>query len=148
MKKNYNFIRPGAKVYWNDPANSEYGEYAEDHANTVYTVQSVNGNTHGHAIEDDDTILIYDPSEGYGEAEVPARELRPAEEFKNTPDCLKEFLAGCPSREPGCADPEVAVVVEDENGQTLPVVHAWYDKQLGMVRLTVEAVFQDNDEQE
>lgn len=67
----------------------------------------------------------------------------PAEGFRNTPESLRNFLSGCPSVEPDCAGPEVAVVVEDENGQIQPIVHAWYDKQRGMVRLTVNAVFQD-----
>ena len=71
----------------------------------------------------------------------------PTEGFRNTPECLREFLAGCPSQEPACADPEVAVVVEDQNGQIQPIVHAWYDKERGMVRLTVEAVFQDSEEE-
>jgi len=66
-----------------------------------------------------------------------------AEEFQNTPESLRNFLSGCPSVEPDCADPEVAVVVEDENGQIQPIVRAWYDKQRGMVRLTVNTVFQD-----
>lgn len=67
--------------------------------------------------------------------------------FRNTPEILRDFLAGCPSVEPGCADPEVAVVVEDQKGRIQPIVHAWYDQQRGMVRLTVEAVFQDSEEE-
>ena len=37
----------------------------------------MNGSTSGHSDCDDDVILIYDPSENYGEAEVPPWELRP-----------------------------------------------------------------------
>lgn len=247
MKPNLKFIHHGAKVYWNDPANADYGESAEDHAATVYVVHSVNGSTSGVARESDDVILIYDPAGGYGEAEVPACELRPyfppfrgtadeivrhadaallsmlryadrrvrkaeaaerkalaevrrlrafsqkdlkemrvreemrrlrselddtrrrlihyrdyylatrqiqatslqelRERFRNTPDTLIRLLMNCPERQEGCADPQVAVVVEDADGQTEPITGAWYDPQRGMVRLTVDTIFQDNADQ-
>ena len=73
----YGFIHHGAKVLWNDPANSERGDDAENHARTPYVVYSVNGSTSGRSDCDDDVILIYDPAENYGEAEVPPWELRP-----------------------------------------------------------------------
>ena len=73
----------------------------------------------------------------------PTTNTAPTKTFENTPKGLCEFLAGCPSVELGCADPEVAVVVEDQNGRIQPIAHAWYDQQRGMVRLTVNAVFQD-----
>ena len=73
----YAFIHHGARVLWDDPANADYGEWAEDHARTVYVVHSVNGKTSGQASGGGDTVLIYDPDGGYGEAEVPASELRP-----------------------------------------------------------------------
>lgn len=243
MKPNLKFIHHGAKVYWNDPANADYGEFAEDHAATVYVVHSVNGSTSGVARESDDVILIYDPAGGYGEAEVPASELRPyfppfrgtADEivrhadaallsmlryadrrvrkaeaakhkalaeaqrlrafskkelndlnvreelrrlrselddtrrrlthyrdyylatrqiepttlqelhdhFRNTPDTLIRLLMNCPERQEGCADPQVAVVVEDADGQTEPITGAWYDARRGMVRLTIENSFKE-----
>lgn len=244
MKPNLKFIRHGAKVLWNDPANSEYGEYAEDHANTVYIVHSVNGRTSKTAKYPDDVVLIYDPKQGYGEAEVPASELKPYvpqygqgsdfvrmadafllstikyadrrmkkaeakagemreemlkllsvsehdikafkkdDEFRkmakaldeanrrlriyedyylshrepaarslrdlaggtnvqNTPDALARFLMRCPETEPLASDPDVRVVAEDSNGQTVPVINAWYDEQNGTVRLTVDTTFKD-----
>lgn len=78
LKNPYRFIHHGAKVIWNDPANADYGEHAEDHARTEYVVDSINGSKAGTAAEDDDIILIYDPKGNYGEAEVPAHELREA----------------------------------------------------------------------
>ena len=241
MKPNLKFIHHGTKVYWNDPENADYEEFAEDHAATVYVVHSVNGSTSGVARESDDVILIYDPAGGYGEAEVPACELRPyfppfrgtadeivrhadaallsmlryadrrvrkaeaaerkalaevrrlrafsqkdlndlnvreemrrlrnelndtrrrlahyrdyylatrqiqattlqelCKHFHNTPDTLIRLLMNCPERQEGCADPQVAVVVEDANGQTEPISGAWYDPQQGMVRLSIENTF-------
>lgn len=243
MKPNLKFIHHGAKVFWNDPANADYGKFAEDHAATVYVVHSVNGSTSGVARESDDVILIYDPAGGYGEAEVPASEPRPyfppfrgtadeivrhadaallsmlryadrrvrkaeaaerkalaevrrlrtfsqkdlndlnvreemrrlrselddtrrrlahyrdyylatrqiqpttlqelREHFRNTPDTLIRLLMNCPERQEGCADPQVAVVVEDADGQTEPITGTWYDPQRGMVRLTVENAFKE-----
>jgi len=244
MKPNLKFIHHGAKVYWNDPANADYGEFAEDHAATVYVVHSVNGSTSGVARESDDVILIYDPARGYGEAEVPACELKPyvpqygqgsnlirmADAFllstikyadrrmkkaeakakdmreemlkllsvskhdikafkkddqfqkmakaldeanrrlriyedyylshrepaarslrdlaggpnvQNTPDALARFLMRCPETEPLASDPDVRIVAEDSNGQTVPVINAWYNEQNGTVRLTVDTTFKD-----
>lgn len=79
--------------------------------------------------------------------DYPTTNTTPAKPFENTPKGLRDFLAGCPSVEPACADPKVAVVVEDQNGQIQPIVHAWYDQQRGMVRLAVEAVFQDSEDE-
>lgn len=74
----YGFIHHGARVLWNDPGAGDYGEDATDHLKTEYVVHSINGSTFGTATEENDVVLIYDPQGNYGEAEVPAHELREA----------------------------------------------------------------------
>lgn len=75
------FIHHGARVRWNDPAASDYGDEAKDHLTRTYIVFSINGQTKGLATEEDDIVLIYEKGSG-SEAEVYASELVEVPETK------------------------------------------------------------------
>lgn len=76
MQNEYNFIRNGARVFWNDPAINDYPKKERRKlSNAIWNVFDIRIDENGNI--DDDTIVCI-ASEYGSEAEVYAKELRPA----------------------------------------------------------------------
>lgn len=78
MCRNFSFIRPGAKVRWNDPAIEDFdpGE-RKTQLGRVFSVVTLNGRESfsQDEIEDDDIVLL---SDRHGDVEALPTELEPA----------------------------------------------------------------------